>query len=616
MRADAGDVILRLSHLIWGDNIWFLGGSAAELQTMLDEATAALLPCGVRWKPKSLEVLWGAAMPRDQQQELTVAEPDGSRLLFTSVEALAALGAWLTPTGETDTHQFHRARQADKAYFKHQKSLECRCTPVLPRLRAFAQAPGASYVYAAPIMNLTGATLTAAKVWENQWARRLARMRFAPGEHLGQFYQRSSQRIHAWFCREGLMRLHERMLKAHHVWTGQLWHEPWLDGMRSPLPDLEGWRTRAWWERIKCSENLRKCTRGERQALFRHSGTGVRPVREDLYVRCYGLQWRRLREDKELWAKLTWITVHRACEKMSLPTSTFVSRQVAKVLGPLSLDEYLRRRGYILVAGGAEEEDTHATDREESRGATARAPGPKRQKREALSEAERARLEERWRLGVELLEWIYSPGTQGALHAVGRLTLGVDSALTSRWVGGAAALQAARPATRRAWEHLVAMSTAVVDRGWMPHTRDLVAWLPREFNVAADALASGAVSLRRSRSWRAERGWKGAVNLLLTSDAGYKEAEGWVGWGWTLANVDSGQLLAVGAQGRQVEAGEVVDITAEELGAATMALGLFLAFAAGRLEAIPRESGGGFTAAERATLARKLPASVMRTRVR
>ena len=65
-----------------------------------------------------------------------------------------------------------------------------------------------------------------------------------------------------------------------------------------------------------------------------------------------------------------------------------------------------------------------------------------------------------------------------------------------------------------------------------------------------------------------------------------------------------------------MEAGEVVDITAEELGAATMALGLFLAFAAGRLEAIPRESGGGFTAAERATLARKLPASVMRTRVR
>ena len=117
--SENGSAVVRLIHVIWGDNAWFFGRTGSELQGMLDQATAALLIGGVRWKPEALEVLWGAATLLASRSSLSAADLGGPRLPSTTVEELKALGAWLTPSGETRTHQTHRARQAMRTYLKH-----------------------------------------------------------------------------------------------------------------------------------------------------------------------------------------------------------------------------------------------------------------------------------------------------------------------------------------------------------------------------------------------------------------------------------------------------------------------------------------------------------------
>ena len=82
-----------LSHPCWVDNMWLFAFDTCTLQTMIDDLTHRLHhDLGMHWKPKSLQIMYAAHVPRKDRNE-------GHRLAFDPCCSMKVLGSWCDDGG-------------------------------------------------------------------------------------------------------------------------------------------------------------------------------------------------------------------------------------------------------------------------------------------------------------------------------------------------------------------------------------------------------------------------------------------------------------------------------------------------------------------------------------
>ena len=133
----------------------------------------------------------------------------------------------------------------------------------------------------------------------------------------------------------------------------------------------------------------------------------------------------------------------------------------------------------------------------------------------------------------------------------------VDSINVAGWMGGRRGFGGGgigREEGRRRMEVnkvLASLENLVMDLASPPLTSELVHWIPREYNKAADWLATLALDTRGDR-WLLQGSWRlwARRPLVLMSDAGLRWVDGrmHVGMGWVLVDRDSGGTVAAAAR--------------------------------------------------------------------
>ena len=91
-----------LSHLCWVDNIWLFAPNTCTLQTMVDDLTHRLHhDFGIHWKPKSLQIMCAAHVPRKDRNGAKARALEPCR-------SMKVLGSWCDDCGASPGHCWPR----------------------------------------------------------------------------------------------------------------------------------------------------------------------------------------------------------------------------------------------------------------------------------------------------------------------------------------------------------------------------------------------------------------------------------------------------------------------------------------------------------------------------
>ena len=157
------------SHLCWVDNIWLFAPNTSTLQTIIDALTHRLHhDLGMHWKPKSLQIMRAAHVPRKDRNVVTARGLEGYRLVFDPGRSSGALLASL--------------QAGNSAFCEHEGLL--RDKKVAPgRAKAFGSACTASTLHGSETLHLDNAGLRELKGWEGRCLRSMRHFRRATGNH-------------------------------------------------------------------------------------------------------------------------------------------------------------------------------------------------------------------------------------------------------------------------------------------------------------------------------------------------------------------------------------------------------------------------------------------------
>ena len=184
----------------------------------------------------------------------------------------------------------------------------------------------------------------------------------------------------------------------------------------------------------------------------------------------------------------------------------------------------------------------------------------------------------------------------------------VDSVNVAGWVSGRRSCRSGEMGGGRSERQeevarvLETFEILIMHLGDAPLTTELVHWVPRECNRAADWLAGLALEEQEDR-WYLHRSWRahGEAALVLFSDAGVRRigTGGWAGMGWVLVDRESSVVVAAAAWAREVDlAGGEADVNGWELRALEGGLGGLAAVRVGSVEHLARTTGRALTPTE------------------
>ena len=182
----------------------------------------------------------------------------------------------------------------------------------------------------------------------------------------------------------------------------------------------------------------------------------------------------------------------------------------------------------------------------------------------------------------------------------------VDSENVASWVAGRSSAARATSEARAEVERLLTQTEDLLMVGaFRCEWTELMVWIPRELNKAADKLAGAAREERRTRRWMSAKiGQKCNAAMLCYSDASAAQDDGWAGLGSIGVSKQTGQLLWAIQEAVEL-GGRPPDINALEAQAAATSLHMVAVVAWGTWKPMQhgwQRTGGAFTDAEKRTI--------------
>ena len=113
---------LRLTHLIWADNILLFSNDLAEFETMAQEVTDAVYDLGFAWKPTSMECMLCGSLRLTPLLAAPEVHADGP-VLFNVVNQMIILGVLYDAGGSTGASVEYRLQKGGACFWKNFKTL-------------------------------------------------------------------------------------------------------------------------------------------------------------------------------------------------------------------------------------------------------------------------------------------------------------------------------------------------------------------------------------------------------------------------------------------------------------------------------------------------------------
>lgn len=312
------------THAVWADNFFIVAKTLDEGIAMVRDLTSAVYEKRFVWKPLSLEYICSENCEAPETLEIAVS--DTTTLQLTCQERIIALGVLLDRRGSTEASLDYRFVQADKAYYKHQKTLSDPRGSLPMRLQAFRANVVQTLLYNACGWHLSKSMLERIKVWENHKLRRMFKLRRAPDEGWASFLFRTSQRIRSWYERIPCQRAHQCLLSAIHSWAGRVMAFQAPSGSQPLLELLRSRSVQVWQETRDAHAWL---DRGNLSG-WRHARSGPQSHWEAPLVESYGPAWWDAASNEPVWRASRQEFVRTMCDHWCLPLP---SQKVASV-GP------------------------------------------------------------------------------------------------------------------------------------------------------------------------------------------------------------------------------------------------------------------------------------------
>ena len=284
---EVNDSPVRLTHLIWADNIILFATDVAQFETMAQDVTEAVYALGFSWKFNSMECMLCGPLSVAPLSTVPQVFADGPRC-FKVVHQMVILGVMYDTSASTGASVEYRLQKGGACFWKHFKTLSGSGS-VQSRLRGWSTGPVAAAIYGCNSWHLSKSLLVRLRRWELAFLRKMFKTKWRPGEGRMAYNRRTATLIQGWFESFGVLPLYLRVIDA-------VFRNSWAERGRlhGALPNFlaccREFRCRAWWESIRD-------LRGQRvEEGFVHAGKGPRCKWEDVFCVAFGVNWRHCRD--------------------------------------------------------------------------------------------------------------------------------------------------------------------------------------------------------------------------------------------------------------------------------------------------------------------------------
>eukprot|EP00973_Karenia_brevis_P032152 4433405-Karenia_brevis.AAC.1 len=167
-----------VTHLVWADNLYFLGNSLQAVHTMMTEFTEILNEVSLFWKASSLELLHTSTLHIDNVS----IHQHGHSLDVKVVLDMALLGTVLSSRSPQKAPVHHRFQKASAAFWKFGACLTAPELSATQRFQVFAKHVIPVVLYCAGGWVWSRQLYVTLLRWENAFLRRMLGGRRRPDE--------------------------------------------------------------------------------------------------------------------------------------------------------------------------------------------------------------------------------------------------------------------------------------------------------------------------------------------------------------------------------------------------------------------------------------------------
>ena len=160
----------RTTHLVWADNVYFLGHSCEQVLSMTQDFTDMLVAMRMRWKLGSLQLLH-----TDQAlvQQAAIWQ-HGESVPVKVVEDMEVLGTLITSANDNLRPVRHRLAKAAAAFWSLSSVLRCPAVSLKQRFDEFCLRVQPIALYGAAGWTWSRSLYNELLRWENSFLRRIA----------------------------------------------------------------------------------------------------------------------------------------------------------------------------------------------------------------------------------------------------------------------------------------------------------------------------------------------------------------------------------------------------------------------------------------------------------
>ena len=282
-----------ISILVWADNFFLMTSSACVAAERVGDLERALSARGLDFSKESLKVLANQAAG-DEFDNLQLPQ---SRLAFTRVAELEALGVALDATASTECMLQHRLRAARSVFCKVAPILQNPFLPTEERVRIFYQTVAASVLWGAGAWVPSIAVQERLSGQETRWLRRILCGMKPDEQPWVPWLRNTKSRVHTIRTRCDQAAIWHRVLAAVHGWMGHAARA----GLRCPAWQVLSWRDAPWWDQTQTHGHF-----GLAAGRWRHPRQNWVRGAEAAVAQYHGLSWSiSAVESREWWKKET-----------------------------------------------------------------------------------------------------------------------------------------------------------------------------------------------------------------------------------------------------------------------------------------------------------------------
>jgi hypothetical protein len=209
-------VVGRVTYVVWADNVYFIGHTPQDVQTMAQEFTDVIVSFKLRWKPESLQLL---TTDKRGHSPVRLCQ-NGSVLEVGIVDELEVLGSIISNTGSSMPAVRHRLAKATACFWKYHAGLCARELGLAVRFKEFSKRVQATALYAASAWTWSRSLYNELYRWENALLRRIARVRRKPEENFVKHVERATRTARKLFHGNDNLSTATRVLDALHRIAG------------------------------------------------------------------------------------------------------------------------------------------------------------------------------------------------------------------------------------------------------------------------------------------------------------------------------------------------------------------------------------------------------------